>query len=134
MLQDLWDLKTILEVSIKFQVERGFVQSLINIAATNASSILRFCEEMDEFWALKELLGTFTKRLSYCCTNELIPLMELPSVKIGRASQLYKAGFTNLQIIAKAKCQDLVESIEFMPHRVAKQLIAAAKVNFQIIF
>lgn len=45
-----------------------------------------------------------------------------------RAKQLYAVGYTTLQKIAKANPHDLVQNIEFMTHRVAGQLIAAAKV------
>lgn len=65
-----------------FHVNRGVIQNLTQAAATYACSVLRFCEELEEFWAFKELLGAMVKRLSYCCTVELLPLMELPSVKI----------------------------------------------------
>ena len=41
-------------------------------------------QEMEEFWAYKDLLGNFVKRLSYCVTAELLPLMEIPGVKLVR--------------------------------------------------
>lgn len=65
-----------------FNVNRGVVQNLITASAAYASSILKFCEVFDEFWSFKELLGVMTKRLSYCCSVELIPLMDLPAVKL----------------------------------------------------
>ncbi|KAF7277509.1 hypothetical protein GWI33_007016, partial [Rhynchophorus ferrugineus] len=68
-----------------------------------------------------------SQRLSHCCVRELLPLMDLPSVKQSRAKQLFNAGYKNLQSIAKASVNELVESIEFMPRRIASQLIAASK-------
>lgn len=82
MLDDLWNGKPMTDVSRKYAIDRGIVQTLMSNAATNSASILRFCEELNEFWALKELLSVLTKRLSHCCAAELLPLMELPSVKL----------------------------------------------------
>lgn len=129
MLYELWNGKSVFEISNAYKVNRGLVQNLMSAAATQASSIFRFCEELEEFWAFKELLEKFSKRLSYCCTNELLPLMELPSVKIGRARQLYNAGFKTIESIASATPNELMEVIEHMHHRLAKHLISSAKVN-----
>ena len=82
MLNDLFNLKEVHEVAHKFKINRGFVQKLMFSAGGQASCMIRFCENFDEFWAFNDLLQNFSKRLTYCCTTELIPLMELPSVKI----------------------------------------------------
>lgn len=82
MLNDLWNGIQVIEVSNKYGIDRGIVQTLMVNAATNSASILRFCEEISELWAFKELLSVLTKRLSHCCSAELLPLMELPSVKL----------------------------------------------------
>lgn len=82
ILYQLWMLKPIHEVAEIFHVSRGIVQNLIQSSASYSSCLLKFCEELNEFWAFKELLAIITKRLSYCCSVELIPLMELPCVKL----------------------------------------------------
>lgn len=43
--------------------------------------------------------------------------------------QLYKAGFKTMQSIAKTDSENLQKIIEFMPKRVAEQIISAAKVK-----
>lgn len=46
--------------------------------------------------------------------------------------QLYKAGYKTIQTIAKAKPEELVNSIEHMSKKLASQLISAAKVRFTV--
>ncbi|XP_068797587.1 helicase POLQ-like isoform X2 [Struthio camelus] len=67
-------------VSEKFNMSRGYVQSLLTSAASFASCVLRFCEELEEFWVYKALLTELTKQLTYCVKTELIPLMEVAGV------------------------------------------------------
>lgn len=50
-------------------------------AATFASSVVCFCEELEEFWAFTYLLKGISQRMAHCCCKELSPLMELPAVK-----------------------------------------------------
>ncbi|CAG9822832.1 unnamed protein product [Phaedon cochleariae] len=127
MLYDLWNGIPVFQVSEKYQINRGIVQNLMTSTATFASNVVNFCEELEEFWAYSHLLRGMNQRLSHCCVQELLPLMELPAVKQSRAKQLYNAGYKTLQGIAKANANDLVDSIEFMSRRVANQLIAASK-------
>lgn len=84
MLFDLWNGKNVHEVATQYNVNRGIVFNLMSSAASRAYCIFRFCEIHDEFWVFKEILEKFSKRLTYCCSAELLPLMELPTVKIVR--------------------------------------------------
>ncbi|CAB0031691.1 unnamed protein product [Trichogramma brassicae] len=127
MLYELWNRKSIYHVAQKYQVNRGTIQNLLNLAASFATSTVRFCQELDEFWAYSDLLTTFGQKLTYCCASELEPLMDLPYVKIGRAKQLYKAGYKTLQSIAKAKPKDLMNDIDNLSKKVVSQIISAAK-------
>ena len=70
---------------------RGQVQSLMSGAASSASSVLHFCQELEEFWAYQvlqhqmfktkmksqDLLEPFAARLSSCCSPELLPLLDI---------------------------------------------------------
>ena len=47
----------------------------------------------------------------------------------GRARQLYKAGYKNIRQVAFATPEELVKAVEHMPKKVARELVAAAKVQ-----
>ncbi|KAH0813157.1 hypothetical protein GEV33_009636 [Tenebrio molitor] len=127
ILHDLWNEKSVFEVSEKYQINRGIVQNLMTGSATFASNVVNFCEGLAEFWTFAHLIKGMSQRLSHCCVRELLPLMELPAVQQRRAKQLYNAGYKSVRSIAATSAEALVETIEHMPRRVAQQLIAAAK-------
>lgn len=81
VLNELWQMKTVSEVSISYKLSRGIVQNLMGMAAIEASCLQKYCDDLDEFWMFRELFRFFTQRLSNICSVELIPLMELPCVK-----------------------------------------------------
>ncbi|KAI6069501.1 ATP-dependent DNA helicase HEL308 [Aix galericulata] len=114
-------------VSEKFNLSRGYVQNLLNSAASFASCVLHFCEELEEFWVYKALLTELTKHLTYCVKTELIPLMEVAGVLEARANQLYNAGYKTLAHLANANPETLVKTIEHLSRRQAKQIVSSAK-------
>ncbi|KAI7796228.1 helicase POLQ-like, partial [Triplophysa rosa] len=114
-------------VSERFQLTRGFVQTLLSSASAFGCSVLHFTEELEEFWAYKALLIELTRRLTYCVQAELIPLMEVAGVMEHRAKQLYNAGYKTLAHLANADPQILVQTIENLFKRQANQIIASAK-------
>uniref|UniRef100_A0A670ZBH2 Helicase POLQ-like n=1 Tax=Pseudonaja textilis TaxID=8673 RepID=A0A670ZBH2_PSETE len=118
---------SIWDVSEKFNIPRGFVQSLLNSAASFSSSVLHFCEELDEFWVYKALLPELTKRLNYCVKAELIPLMEVAGVLEARAKQLYNLGYKTLAHLANADPELLVKSVVHMSRTQARKIVASAK-------
>ncbi|XP_034721820.1 helicase POLQ-like, partial [Etheostoma cragini] len=67
-------------VSDRFQLSRGFVQSLLSSSSAFCSCVLHFTQELEELWPFNALLTELTRRLSYCVTAELIPLMEVVGV------------------------------------------------------
>ncbi|NWS12219.1 HELQ Helicase, partial [Pachyramphus minor] len=114
-------------VSEKFNLSRGYVQNLLNSAASFASCLLHFCEELEEFWVYKALLTELTKQLTYCVKTELIPLMEVAGVLEARAKQLYNAGYKTLAHLANANPETLIKMIEHLSRRQAKQIVSSAK-------
>ncbi|KAF8770621.1 Helicase POLQ-like like protein [Argiope bruennichi] len=127
ILYDLWNQNSVWYVAQKYQVHRGVIQNLLNSASALASTLSNFCQELKEFWAYQQLLPDFVKQLSYCVTMELLPLMELPAVKRGRAKQFYTAGYKTLTDIAKANPRELMEKIVHLPYKIANQIVSAAK-------
>ncbi|KAM6400571.1 helicase POLQ-like isoform 1-T1 [Pluvialis apricaria] len=114
-------------VSEKFNMSRGYVQNLLNSAASFTSCVLHFCEELEEFWVYKALLTELTKQLTYCVKTELIPLMEVAGVLEARAKQLYNAGYKTLAHLANANPETLVKMIEHLSLRQAKQIVSSAR-------
>ncbi|XP_042712387.2 helicase POLQ-like isoform X7 [Chrysemys picta bellii] len=114
-------------VSEKFNMSRGYVQNLLNSAASFSSCMLHFCEELEEFWVYKALLTELTKRLTYCVKAELIPLMEVAGVLESRAKQLYDSGYKTLAHLANADPETLVKMIEHLSRHQARQIVSSAK-------
>uniref|UniRef100_A0A182MYK3 Helicase POLQ-like n=1 Tax=Anopheles dirus TaxID=7168 RepID=A0A182MYK3_9DIPT len=124
---DLWRQTPLSDVAQRYHVNAGSLQTLMTSTAGTAYSLLRMCEEIPDLWAFKHLLTGMTERLTHYCKLELLPLLQLPSVKMGRARQLFRAGFTTLASIARATSKELVETIEHLNYRAANQLILSAK-------
>lgn len=114
-------------VAQKFNLPRGFTQNLLSSTAAFSSSVLHFCEELEEFWAYRALFTDLTQKLSYCVKPELIPLMEVSGVREARARQLYNAGYRSLSYLANAIPDMLVKTIEHLSRRQAIQIVSSAK-------
>ncbi|XP_035882993.1 helicase POLQ-like isoform X2 [Phyllostomus discolor] len=114
-------------VSEKFNMPRGYIQSLLTAAATFSSCVLHFCEELEEFWVYRALLVELTKKLTYCVRAELVPLMEVTGVLEGRAKQLYNAGYKSLTHLANADPEVLIRTIDHLSRHQAKQIVSSAK-------
>ncbi|KAG7263711.1 hypothetical protein CRUP_017682 [Coryphaenoides rupestris] len=113
---DLW------AVARRFQLSRGFIQTLLSSAAAFCSCVLHFTEEFEEFWPFKALLAELIKRLSYCVTAELVPLMEVAGVL-----ELYSAGYSTLAHLANADPGKLSAALENLNKRQANMIVASAK-------
>ncbi|XP_040012598.1 helicase POLQ-like isoform X2 [Xiphias gladius] len=114
-------------VADRFQLSRGFIQTLLSSSSAFCSCVLHFTEELEEFWPFKALLTELTRRLSYCVKAELIPLMEVAGVMESRAKQLYNAGYKTLTHLANADPAVLSKTIENLYKKQANQIVASAK-------
>lgn len=107
-------------VADKFNLARGFVQSLLGSSSAFCSCVVHFTEELEEFWAYRALFIELTKRLTYCVKAELIPLMEVAGILEARAKQLYGAGYKTLAHLANADPNVLTKTILNMSKRQAE--------------
>ncbi|KAM9338526.1 helicase POLQ-like [Symphorus nematophorus] len=114
-------------VADRFQLSRGFVQTLLSSASAFCCCVLHFTEELEEFWSLRALLSELTRRLSYCVKAELVPLMEVVGVMESRAKQLFNAGYKTLTHLANADPAVLSKTIENLYRKQANQIVASAK-------
>ncbi|KAL3124420.1 hypothetical protein niasHT_007703 [Heterodera trifolii] len=112
MLRKIWNQKPLWEVARYFGVPRGWLQSVLQSAVCQSSSIVRFAERTPDLWALRSLLPEMVRRLCECSRQELIPLLRIECVKIGRARQLYENGFRTVGSIAKAEPCQLIKALE----------------------
>ncbi|XP_041825219.1 helicase POLQ-like [Melanotaenia boesemani] len=114
-------------VADRFQLSRGFVQTLLSSASAFCSCVMHFTEELEELWPFKALLTELTRRLSYCVKAELIPLMEVAGVTEVRAKQLYNAGYKTPTHLANADPAVLCRMIENLYKKQANLMVASAK-------
>ncbi len=138
IIYELWKANNVIwKVASEFQLDRGFVQQITHSAASFTCGVLHFCEQLDEFWPYKYLLGDFTKRLQYNCSSiEIAPLLEIDCVRMARAKQLFSSGYKSIEIIASTNPNELINNIKNLPIAVAKKIIKSAKVFicFQLFF
>lgn len=90
-------------------------------------SLIRFIEELDEFWGIHSLLVRILTDLCLCAAPELTPFLELPHVKIGRAKKLYALGYKTLEDIAAEKPSVLQTKLEKISLKAVTEIIKYAK-------
>ncbi|KAI5715775.1 hypothetical protein M8J77_022235 [Diaphorina citri] len=118
------------KVAKMYGIQNSHLQNFLNVTSYFASKVYRFCEELPELWCYKQLLTDLPQTLMYCRAPNLRALMDLPGVKIGRARQLLNAGYSSLELIARADAKEMVVKIRHLPLRSARNLISAAKLHF----
>ncbi|VDL71152.1 unnamed protein product [Nippostrongylus brasiliensis] len=127
LLQEIWKQQPHAVVAERFGVDRGWLQSLLQNAVSQAAAIAKFSDKIPSLWPLRLLLPELVQRLSDCVVVELIPLMAIDGVKRGRARQLYAAGYKNVAKVAKANYKDLLRDIANLSRFSAIRMINSAK-------
>lgn len=130
ILYDVLNLDNHQKVAKIYGIQNSHLQNFLNAASYFASKVYCFCEELPELWCYKQLLTELPQTLMYCRAPNLRALLNLPGVKIGRARQLLNAGYSSLELIARADVKEMVAKVRHLPLRSARNLISAAKLHF----
>ena len=107
MLRDLCNEVPIQVVARKYDIPRGFVQTLAHTCEGFAAGMVLFCERMG--WGmLKCVLEHMTDRLRAGARADLLDLARIPYIKSRTARVFWENGYTSIRAIAEADAEDLV--------------------------
>lgn len=108
-LQDLVNEKPLTEVCVKFNCNRGMLQSLQQSASSFAGMVTSFSRQLG--WGSIEILVTqFQDRLQFGVSRDLLDLMKLPLLNGKMARTLYNMGVETLVHLANSTV-DAIENI-----------------------
>lgn len=106
-LRDLCNEIPIHAVARKFEVPRGFVQTLAQTCEGFAAGMIQFCDRMG--WGmLKSTLEHMCDRLKAGAKSDLLELAKIPFVKSRTARIFWENGLKTLGIVAEAESKDLL--------------------------
>ena len=106
-LRDLCNEMPIHLVARKFEVPRGFVQTLVQICEGFAAGMIKFCDKMG--WGmLKAALEHMSDRLKAGARADLLELAKVPFVKSRTARVFWENGYKGLRSVSEADPKDLV--------------------------
>jgi len=95
------------KVARKYEVPRGFVQTLAQICEGFAAGMITFCDKMG--WGmLKAALEHMSDRLKAGARADLLELAKIPFVKSRTARVFWENGLKGLRSIAEVDAEDLV--------------------------
>ena len=91
----------------KYEVPRGFVQTLAQICEGFAAGMISFCDKMG--WGLlKAALEHMVDRLKAGARADLLELAKIPFVKSRTARVFWENGFKGLRSVAEVDAKELV--------------------------
>ena len=94
-------------VARKFDVPRGFVQTLAQTCEGFAAGMIQFCDKMG--WGmLKAVLEHMSDRLKAGARADLLELARIPFVKSRTARVFWENGFKGLRTVAEADAKELL--------------------------
>jgi len=106
-LRDLCNEIPIHVVARKYEVPRGFVQTLAQICEGFAAGMINFCDKMG--WGmLKAALEHMSDRLKAGARADLLELAKIPFVKSRTARVFWENGLKGLRTVAEADAKYLI--------------------------
>ena len=81
-------------------------------------------------WVLAPLFKNLTQILKYGSLGDLIELLDIPGMGLGRAKQLYRAGFTSLAKLANTDVKEVKNKLEtnvFFPNNLILKVINSSR-------
>ena len=110
ILQDLVNEVSLSQVSYRFKINRGLLQSLQNTASTFAGMVTVFCQKLG--WSCLELLlEQFQSRLSFGVSRELCNLVRIPLLSGFMARTFYEKGYQTVSTLVNASVEDVARII-----------------------
>ncbi|KIX96979.1 uncharacterized protein Z520_07093 [Fonsecaea multimorphosa CBS 102226] len=128
-LRDLCNEMPIHEVSLKYSVPRGQVQTLAENCHGFAAGMIKFCERM-EWGMLAAVLEHMLDRLRAGARADLLEMAQIAFVKSRMARMLWENGFKSVRALSEADPQALVP-IMMQAHARKTKLQGEAAVKFK---
>lgn len=94
------------DIAVKYNCNRGLLQSLQQMASTFAGIVTSFCNALN-FQNMSLILGQFKERLFFGVHRDLIDLMRIPGINYKRARLLFDGGCENLVALANSNSLDI---------------------------
>ncbi|RWS26877.1 hypothetical protein B4U80_10485 [Leptotrombidium deliense] len=114
-LNDVIQEMPLFDVTQKYKISKGQLQSMQHNVGTFASMIAVFCNKLG--WNnLEILIDQFHGRLHFGIQKELIDLMKLSCLSAGLARCLYESGFDTIASVAQSNLESIREALrKFKP-------------------
>ena len=106
-LRDLCNEIPIHVVAHKYDMARGFVQSLAQTCGGFAAGMIKFCERM-RWGMLRCVLEHMSDRLKAGARGDLLDLAKIPFVKSRTARIFWENGMKSVRAVAQAEPKDLI--------------------------
>ncbi|KAL8734212.1 MAG: hypothetical protein Q9166_001698 [cf. Caloplaca sp. 2 TL-2023] len=107
-LRDLCHEVPIPTIARKFEIPRGFVQTLAQTCEGFAAGMIQFCDTM-EWGMLKSVLEHMSDRLKAGARADLLDLARIPFIKSRTARVFWENGMQSLRAVSEAEAKELAQ-------------------------